>query len=154
MVGRGTRIVPGKTEFIVLDHANNVATHGFVENEPPVDLDGVKPRESEVKPIQCSACFGCFYREQGSICPYCGHCNAAARQAGERDKSEDANTELKEITSTVDLGAIKREREVSALIATAIERGYQGGWVFYKLKEKYGDHAARKIWNGIKGKLR
>lgn len=46
-VGRGLRPSEGKTEAIILDHADNVFKHGFPEQERIWTLDGVQRKETE-----------------------------------------------------------------------------------------------------------
>ena len=74
MVGRGTRIAPGKADCLVLDFAGNVKRHG------PVDTIGVgygnvaagKDAEKEVRAKECPNCMALIalgYR----TCPHCDH---------------------------------------------------------------------------------
>lgn len=168
MIGRGTRIAERKDSFIVLDHANNVAAHGFVENEPDVDLDGVKPRDpSDEQPCQCEQCYGCFYAaeawteanpelaalgKQGRsyVCPYCGHDNRTQREAYERKKDEDVRATLREIVAPPKAKLTREETAIEKLITTALERGYKGRWVYHRLIEKYGADDGERHWTSIR----
>ena len=62
--GRGTRLYPGKKDFLVFDHVGNLATHGFIEDEREVLLDGWKNEDFGTAIINCEKCFLVFdYRE-------------------------------------------------------------------------------------------
>lgn len=168
MVGRGTRVTPDKREFIVLDHANNVAAHGFVEQEPVVDLDGVPSKgKCDEQPCQCESCYGCFFpgdiwsennpelaaigkSGRDYVCPYCGHNNQATRAAYERKKDEDIQCALREIESAKQLGSIRDERAIEKLIQTALQRGHKGAWVKHRLIEKFGDSDGQTHWEVVK----
>lgn len=163
MIGRGTRVTPDKNSFIVLDHANNIATHGFVEHEPALELDGKEARQcGDERPCQCEECYGCFFPAQewaqanpGAkpgrlyICPYCGHDNATARKAYERKKEEDLRCALREIEPP------KKpvSPAVEKIIARALDRGYRSGWVRHMLIEKYGEADGKAHWETVRGRF-
>lgn len=78
IVGRGTRLSPGKTNCLVLDFAGNVRRHG------PVDAVSVGPKKGgagsdegkvAVDSIRAKACPGCesLVAINASSCQYCGH---------------------------------------------------------------------------------
>lgn len=164
MWGRGTRVAPGKNEFLVLDHANNVMTHGFPHNEPELDLDGSKPRDSgEAHPVACEECFGFFdpvevflqanpewtgAPKRSYICPYCGHDNREKGEAYER-KRDEAEAELREI-GEAEMAVLQIEKDIDRWIETAVRRGYKPGYVFHKIKENYDESLAKKYWNRVK----
>ncbi len=60
MLGRGTRIYPGKEFCRILDHAGNVQRHGFLNEERDCDLEPVKEKEFRQSPIICRECFFVF----------------------------------------------------------------------------------------------
>jgi DNA repair protein RadD len=71
MVGRGTRLHPGKHDCLVLDFAQNIARHG------PIDTIRVKAQESssatgEAPAKECPECRALIALAY-SICPQCGH---------------------------------------------------------------------------------
>lgn len=46
--GRGLRPLPGKTEALILDHADNTFRHGFLEQDRAWTLEGVKRNTTEI----------------------------------------------------------------------------------------------------------
>lgn len=124
--GRGTRIYPGKTDCILLDHAGNIDEHGFPTLEPEANLDGKPVSErtkSELK--TCEKCF-CVYR--GDECPECGH-------APERSKGSNLAVKPGVLTEIKALDPIqeyfiklKREQKMS---------GRKTAWIYYKMLERF-----------------
>lgn len=71
--GRGCRIMPGKTDFIYLDHVANYMRHGLLPDHREWSLDSKKRNnKSDPKiPVQtCPKCFAAF--SPATICPQCG----------------------------------------------------------------------------------
>ena len=69
IVGRGTRLHPGKTDCLILDYGGNVQRHGFI--------DQVKPKKSGsgdgVAPVKkCPDC-ETYLPTAVRVCPNCGH---------------------------------------------------------------------------------
>jgi DNA repair protein RadD len=64
MVGRGTRLAPGKTDCLVLDFAGNVRRHGPVDNvNPKIDASRLK---------DCPQCDE-IVMSSIEVCPHCGY---------------------------------------------------------------------------------
>lgn len=134
--GRGTRPFSGKSDFILLDHAGNVLRHGFITEEPEPNLDG-RPIKTEKSPRTCALCYAVFY---GFACE-CGYKAPPSEQ--KRDVLEiDGN--LEEITELPldaqvlrDITKLKKERKL---------KGYKRGWVFYRIREKYGEEIAQRFF--------
>lgn len=73
MIGRGTRLAPGKNDLLVLDLVENYARHGDPDN-PVVDIPVAKTPKEEKKPKkekECPAC-GNIIAYQAMECPECG----------------------------------------------------------------------------------
>ena len=75
-VGRAIRISPGKHRTIVLDHANNTAIHGFIDEHREWELTDGKARKS--KPSEaipavrtCPSCYA--MHRPAPVCPKCDH---------------------------------------------------------------------------------
>ncbi len=69
MVGRGTRIHPGKDDCLILDYGGNVLRHG------PVDAVVVEERTSgagEAPAKECPQCMAVIHAGY-AVCPECGH---------------------------------------------------------------------------------
>lgn len=151
MLGRGTRIHEGKENFIVLDHVNNIEEHGFIENEAEIDLDGKKPSEKKERVVICGNCLNAFSPLDGYECPECGYDNGPReREAARRIAVEDEAFRMKEIQA-VELGLI--EQFIEKKIGQARMNRYKPGWVFHKVKDKYGEKVAKKNWRKIKQRL-
>jgi len=54
IIGRGTRIAPGKTDCLVLDYGDNVMRHGFIDKVKPKIKSKVEDGESPCK--ECPSC--------------------------------------------------------------------------------------------------
>lgn len=70
IVGRGTRLAPGKTDCLVLDYGDNVMRHGFI--------DKVKPKikgKSEDGKAPCKECPSCQTIQHAAMrnCVTCGY---------------------------------------------------------------------------------
>jgi hypothetical protein len=73
IVGRGSRVAPGKADCIILDHGGNVQRHGFFEDEVAWTLDRSIKASKEHQPratIECPKC-GAIYR--GGKCSNCNY---------------------------------------------------------------------------------
>lgn len=91
MIGRGMRAYPGKSDFIVIDHAGVVLLHGFADEDIEWKLDKEWNADQALADLKlrnqttnkCPACFTVF---KGSVCPTCG---ATVRQPpGKKDKKQ------------------------------------------------------------------
>ncbi|NBT31698.1 MAG: DEAD/DEAH box helicase [Rhodobacteraceae bacterium] len=70
MVGRGTRIAPGKTDCLVLDYGGNVARHGFIDQVNPKKAGASGDGEAPAKKCpQCDYMLPTAVR----VCSNCGH---------------------------------------------------------------------------------
>ena len=133
--GRGTRISPesGKKDFVLLDHAGNILRHGFITEEKEANLDEeqiVKKIEREVHFTICEECFAAY---SGGSCPECGHVMDKPRKWTSKDG------ELVELKPE-QLDPVKKFIEDRKKIAK--DRGYKKGWVYYQVKEKFGEEIA------------
>lgn len=145
ILGRGTRPFPGKDHFTILDHANNVVKHGFIEFERECDLDGRPPEpQGDMVPIICEQCYGAYQPERGQpkVCPHCGHAVKVVRGEA-KEKVVDINFEMREIKAAKDA---QTNMFVQKLIDKAIQREYKIGWIYYQLEKKYGKEEGKKIW--------
>lgn len=89
-IGRGLRPYPGKDRCIVLDHASNVHSLGFHDDDRQWSLDGVatKKREGEFVPAvrTCPVCFAAH--RPAPACPRCGHVYVAVGRKVEEVEGE------------------------------------------------------------------
>lgn len=76
MIGRGSRIAPGKTRFTVLDYGGNAERHGLwnFEHDWQTKWNGKEKRKKDGMPPvkECPACF-LMIPPKVAQCPECGH---------------------------------------------------------------------------------
>ena len=156
MVGRGTRpVYPEgadlstdesrldaiqnsiKKDFIVLDHAGNVTRHGFITDEPEVNLDGEEKSTKIKSPKTCKRCYLVYF---GSDCPACGFVLANKK----RDIEIDREKELVELQNMPLVNEIVLF--VNRAKAEAKSKGYKRGWVYHKVKDAYGEEVANELF--------
>lgn len=170
--GRGTRLSPGKANFIVLDHASNLMKHGPIEDEEPCDLDGhgkpPKPRDGMVK---CPRCFCVFDKKEfGLACPGiiinkegkeepCGFVFSVDAIVDDKveDKGSgimsDNNKILVEITNAKDFFSSRLQKDLDTFIAIALEKNYKPGFVWHKIKDKHGVSKANACRGEVQRRL-
>lgn len=164
--GRGTRTYEGKKDFIVLDHANNIREHGFIEDERICNLDGKPPSvgDGEPTPITCKECFCTFCPVENGIdnpteanaagrcyiCPGCGYDNSPP--VGPRKKDLDNKAELVKLDAQAARELKRQEIDNFTLdkCEVAISAHRKPGWVFFQVKEKYGHFEATIRYDSIK----
>lgn len=131
--GRGTRVVDGKHNFLLLDNAGNILRHGFIEKEPAVDLDG-KPKKERYPGVKiCDQCYGA-YEIHLKTCPHCGY---------EKPQEETKGRQIHEVNGTlkrVDLN--DPEHEFERLKRVRKEMNFKRGWIYYQMKSKFGEDVA------------
>ena len=71
IVGRGTRIAPGKEDCLVLDYGQNVERHGFIDAVKPT-IKGAGDGTGEAPARQCPSC-QTMCHAAAQTCPECGH---------------------------------------------------------------------------------
>ncbi len=90
MVGRGSRVCPGKTQFSILDFGNNIQAHGFWEDARVWSLAKKKKRDGVAPIKECKECHA-LVPASARECIYCG----ADFPRSEKEQEEDAIAELK-----------------------------------------------------------
>lgn len=180
-IGRGTRPYNGKTDFIVLDHADNVEKHGFIEDEMLCNLDGATFSERKPTVTRCRVCYyawnpseqwkeknpelaaigkrGKDYICEGTVIKNgvepetCLFDNTPIVNRKESKSISVVDGSLKEILNRNYFNDLKSEKFVEGLISKSISRGYKPGWIFYQLKKKYGNVTAIEIWKKVKQRV-
>lgn len=143
-VGRGTRPFARKSDFLVLDHGDCVARHGFVEDEPAPRLEG----NYESKEPRVFICRNCFLAFRDSKCPGCGwEPKAVAKESGGGPAvPTEVAGELVE-RSAEEIQKERRDQELArdAYRAEARAKGFEDGWVWYQLKKRFGAEIASRL---------
>lgn len=96
MIGRGSRVHPGKQDCCVLDHGGNIKRLGFFEDDPQwsLDISTKDPGEAGARPtIECPRCQAIY---RGGKCRNCGY-EPTPRERRAQGLEFDG-TELKEVT--------------------------------------------------------
>lgn len=139
--GRGTRTYPGKSDFILLDHAGNLMRHGLLTFEPEANLDPISKKqraESDAPPVTtCTACFA-VYSASTSRCPACGFVN---EKRIEREKIIEGELKKLDLNNPV----IRARLRLVELKQIAKTRGYKRGWIFHNLKDEFGEATASEL---------
>lgn len=141
--GRGTRPAPGKADCVVIDHANNVRAHGFIDVEHEVFLDGMpKAKRGAATPVPIKVCRECYAASPAAarLCISCGNefpIDATSRAPAEVDG------ELREIS--VDTPEVRAHARFQELKRIQKARGYKRGWLYHQVRHEFGDDVAQRL---------
>lgn len=144
--GRGTRPFPGKKDFLILDHGNNVMRHGFIETERQAIIEPVTNKKDLVPRI--FTCEHCYAVVESLPCTECGKeptVNAIKKRLLEIQPGI-----LKELTKQKmfeNIKPIQVQMEINRLKEIQLEKGYKSGWVYHRLKNKFGETIASKYYS-------
>ena len=143
--GRGTRTNTGKEDFIILDHAGNVHRHGFITDPFEPILDGVPKREPQPPSglSTCAECF-CIYDNKLEICPECGSAKPKLLRSVRHESGQ--LKEIKKRKPNENVSAEKLQADIEELRRIAAAKGYRPGWIYHKIKSRYGENAAKEVW--------
>lgn len=161
-IGRGTRPYPGKKDFIVLDHANNINEHGVIEHEKLCNLDGTPKKSPEEREIKCSVCYHVWLKSDQPEEPYICYGRLPNGEICLHDNTPIASPPGEIIVNKgIDLISIENvdayedmqiKKFIEKKILTQQNRGHKPGWVYYKILEKYGKDIADKQWRKVKAR--
>lgn len=137
-VGRALRPFPGKDRALILDHAGNIARHGFPDDEREWSLNGSEVRaggksEQTVHARICPACMAAFKPGQ----PRCPECKAVM-EIKSRIVEEVAG-ELAELDREAIERAAKMEKSrergmaktLPELAKVAVKNKYKPAWIIH-----------------------
>lgn len=71
MIGRASRMSPGKVNSFVIDHGGNIARHGFFEDTIKWDLDNTRTKVGKVREKPSIVCPECSRVYRGGRCLNC-----------------------------------------------------------------------------------
>jgi len=145
MVGRGLRTCEGKTDCLILDHADNTIRLGFVTDIHHDTLSIKKPypqarRRNDPLPSPCPKC--AFLRPpKVAVCPSCGF--VAERQSdvvvGDGSLEEVVTSPKKsKLTIKAQLSRLPPVNIYSMLLGYMQRRGYKSGWAAAHYREITG----------------
>jgi hypothetical protein len=145
MVGRVLRRAEGKTDALILDHAGAVFQHGFPDDDIVWTLDEDQRADNPAHNARSkkrsipglTACPECSaIRVEGQPCASCGWHPVAKPKP-----FEVADGELGEVGPDRSVNVRPLDRAVfhGQLAWIARERGYRGGWIAHKYRERFGE---------------
>jgi superfamily II DNA or RNA helicase len=156
MVGRGSRLAPGKSEFILLDFGANHQKHGLWQMNRTWELEPPKTKAEQAAPVKtCPRC-NAIVHASISVCNFCDY-------AFPQKEKELAKGELVEVSSSSVIGKRLRNLTVDEIVSMAKSKrkynvkisvlfrvvkslgpdavkefgqkmGYHRGWVFHALQ--------------------
>lgn len=138
-IGRALRPAPGKTHAIILDHANNIQTHGMPCMHRQWSLEGrTKQNRNKITDTSlsvhiCEKCCAALPSHQLK-CPYCGNLRPIQHRKVEFEEGE-----LEEIEKTQQFRKRMKEQAEAADFNSLVQLGKQRGY-----KSPYG--WAKHIW--------
>jgi DNA repair protein RadD len=146
MLGRGSRLHPGKSDCIIIYHGDNFDDLGRIDDPIEWSLDDkttVRERKAKAqkdakapKEIQCKC--GAIFKNQRT-CPACGH---------ERIPKGEAipfhHAELKELVKSTKPKPAEKAEWYAQLLYIARSKGYQDNWAAHKFNAKFGEWPHRK----------
>jgi DNA repair protein RadD len=125
-VGRALRPVPGKTHAIILDHANNAATHGLPCENREWSLQGIERRTKKQDAQQSiKICASCFAAQLpgSTLCKFCGYAFPAKPRV-----IDEVDGDLVEIDTSTIKQARRQEQGMAASLSELIAIGKQRGY--------------------------
>lgn len=131
MCGRGSRIAPGKTHFMILDFGENIKEHGYWHDQREWFLETKKKHSKGLSPEK--ECPNCTAKIPVSvmICPYCQF------ELPPPVKSEDEKfADLVEMMSYSDLGELAKNATFRQLEIIAETKKYHKNWIIHKLQSE------------------
>lgn len=138
IIGRGLRVNPSAgDDCIVIDHSDNTARHGFVDDIIYEELDGgekkTSPTPTKKAPLP-KPCGKCSFMKPAKIheCPKCGF--VPEKQSG----VETVDADLIEVTAPRAATKDEKQRWYSGLLYIQRDRKFAYGWVGHKYKSKFG----------------
>lgn len=139
--GRGTRPYDHKSDFLLLDHAGNILRHGLITDEREAVLEPLNKSKPDIPNFK--RCYDCFavFSVFAKLCPNCGSDSLAETKPR---KIKHVDGELVRLDSEDQL-AFEIRSFIMQKKDQARRKGYKKGWVYFQLKEKYGDDIANRF---------
>lgn len=142
IIGRGTRLHPGKRFFCVYDHVGNIARHGFIIDEQKINLD------EDNLPIKTRSKSKTSSPDKVKQCP---QCLAAVLTASQSCHECNYLFEKKEI-ATISCDMIELKQDIKSRVSSRIDyhlldiwsMGYKFGAVWFRLLSEFDEETLRR----------
>jgi superfamily II DNA or RNA helicase len=140
MVGRGSRVLPGKSYFIMLDFGTNFHRLGSWDQPRIWSLEKPKRKSKKDGEIPTKMCPNCeaLLAAHVRVCPACGY-------EWVRTAREEIAAKLVKMSPS-DVQRLAKSATVEELEIIREERGYKAGWALHKLRsaEEFVDYERMK----------
>lgn len=146
MVGRGSRTTENKKEFTILDFGNNIARHGFWEDDREWSLKK-KEKKKGLAPVKDCKC-GALLRLSLMKCTYCGF-------DFPHPKIKESIEVILEKLEKNDLRLFKQFEKFIKLEKLQTDKGHKKGWLIHQFKtiEDFYDYEKFKNYKSGWAKL-
>lgn len=167
--GRGARPWPGKTHFVLLDHAGNTHRHGLYEDDRVWSLHGKALQagdgEQDIGLYTCPKC-RCQFRRSGNLtqCRFCGAPIVVKARKVEVIEGELEEVQWRQmlIDGVQENGVIgdawrylragqkTKEKKLRELMTTRIGKGYKEGWVKLRYHQEFHEWPSNVMMNNAR----
>lgn len=152
-VGRAIRPAPGKARTLVLDHAHNVAEHGFIDEPREWSLTAKERGKARARQDPISTCPVCYsvHRPQ-PICPRCGYVyQTEGRVVQQFDGQLERISGPEEIQLALRESAYAKSYAILLNVAKSrsMERAHE--WAFANVAAQYARDLARQGERKVEG---
>lgn len=131
MVGRGSRVLPDKKTFKILDFGNNVGRFGYWENDRIWSLENDKKplkKEKKVSPMKnCPNCDALLFAST-KTCKYCGFVYESENKEQERIFAileKLTPSQVQQFANNCSIFELEEVRKI---------KGYKLGWICHRLR--------------------
>jgi len=131
MIGRGSRVAPGKSTFVILDFGMNVQRFGFWHIDRVWSLEPPKKAKKgkDVFPVKfCPQC-GAVVSVNAKTCPECGYIWAVTEK-------ERVFAELSELSFSQVQKRMSEAESVQEMEDIRVGKGYKVGYLLHKFKSE------------------
>lgn len=140
MLGRSTRIFPGKEDAKIFDLVGNVSRHGFLIDERIASLDAPNSTKSKTIPSPVKACPACYccVAISALACPECGHVFV-------KKIADTSSQGLEGVMEEIPQDLLSRMKfRAEEILLNAWKKGHKPGTIWFRLLDEFGEENARR----------
>lgn len=134
MVGRALRPFPGKTDCLIIDHANNHHVHGYPEEKDTYDLSAGLHKRKDPPRFKCPKCRSPL-SGRPNFCPTCGADVRAAQDKAELEHVPEIEVDLEVIKPRASCS--EAAMFYARLVRECREKGHKPGAALFRFKHRY-----------------